>query len=178
MFITKTNRLVIRELQLDDAAFIVRILNDPSFIENIEDKGVRTPAQAVRFLAEGPMRSYRALGHGLYLVALGATLQPIGLCGLLKRDHLEDIDLGYAFLPEFGGRGYAFEACAAVLAYGRRVLGLRRACAIALPGNARSVSLLARLGFHYARPLPMPASPANGPGLPAAVALYEVDLPS
>ena len=147
MPVAATPRLVIRRFRLEDAGFVLRLLNEPSFIENIADKGVRTREQAVAYLRDGPLASYRDHGHGLYLVAGRDTLEPMGMCGLVRRDYLDAPDLGYAFLPEFVGRGYASEACAAVLDHGRRDLGLARFLAIVSPGNRRSTGLLERLGF-------------------------------
>jgi len=147
MPIQETERLIIREFQPGDAGFILRLLNEPTFIENIADRGVRTREQAEAYLLEGPMASYRAHGHGLWCVVLKATGAPIGMCGLLKRANFEDVDLGYAFLPEHTGRGYATEAGAAALAFGRDTLGLRQVIAITKPGNARSAAVLTRLGF-------------------------------
>jgi RimJ/RimL family protein N-acetyltransferase len=156
MRILETERLLIRPFEYGDCAFLVRLLNEPSFIRNIDDKGVRTQAQAAVFLTHGPMASYREHGHGLCLVALRDTLQPIGTCGLLKRNHVPEIDLGYAFLPGFWGRGYALEAAAAVLDFGRLSLGLTRASAIVTPDNARSIALLLKLGFGFNQWLPIP----------------------
>ena len=169
MQILETDRLVIRQFDYNDCEFILRLLNDPSFVDNIEDKGVRTRVQAASYLAAGPMASYQANGHGLYLVALKDGGRPIGMCGLIKRPHLRDVDLGYAFLPEGAGRGYAFEAAAAVLDFGHRTLGFTRVCAIVSPTNLRSTTLLERLGFAFAQWQPMP----GGPG---SIALYELDL--
>ena len=159
MLIAETERLAVRPFEPGDCDFIIRLLNDPSFIENIADKGVRTREQAAAYLADGPLRSYRDHGHGLYLVALKASGAPIGMCGLLRRDSLAHPDLGYAFLPEFCGRGYAFEAGAAVLAYGREVLGMGEILAIVKPGNARSAALLDRLGFARAGTVAMAHDP-------------------
>jgi RimJ/RimL family protein N-acetyltransferase len=169
MLILETDRLAIRQFEYGDCDFMVRLLNDPSFIRNVEDKGVRTRAQAAVFLTAGPMASYRAHGHGLYLVALKPALQPIGMCGLLRRNQTGTIDLGYALLPEYCGQGYALEAAAAVLAYGRRTLGMDRAAALVAPANARSIALLLKLGFAFAEWLPMPDTPGT-------IALYERDL--
>jgi RimJ/RimL family protein N-acetyltransferase len=167
----ETDRLVIRHFEYGDCDFVVRLFNEPSFIRNVEDKGVRTPAQAAFFLTRGPMASYQEHGHGLYLVALKDSGRPIGMCGLLKRNHVPDVDLGYALLPEFWGLGYAIEAAAAVLDFGRRSLGLRRASALVAPDNTRSITLLTNLGFAFAQWLPAP----DGSG---ALAVYSRDLTS
>ena len=159
MLIAETERLVIRPFEPGDCDFIIRLLNEPSFIENIADKGVRTREQAAAYLAEGPLRSYRDHGHGLYLVALKDSGAPIGMCGLLLREQFAHPDLGYAFLPEYCGRGYALEAGAAVLEYGRKVLGMTEILAIVKPGNARSTALLGRLGFARAEAVRMAHDP-------------------
>ena len=165
----ETDRLIIRPFEYDDCDFILKLLNDPSFIDNIADKGVRTPDQAAAYLTDGPMASYRDHGHGLCLVALKDGLKPIGMCGLIKRPHLRDVDLGYAFLPEGAGRGLAFEAAVAVLGHGRGTLGFKRVCAIVSPTNLRSTGLLERLGFTFTEWQPTPDAPGT-------LALYELDL--
>jgi RimJ/RimL family protein N-acetyltransferase len=142
-----TRRLVIRPFTQDDAPFILRLLNEPSFIEHIADKGVRTLAQAEDYLLHGPMASYAAHGHGLWMVQLREGGAPMGMCGLIKRDTLPHVDLGYAFVPEFWGQGYAREAAAACLAHGRDSLGLKHLLAIVSPGNAASIRLLEALDF-------------------------------
>jgi len=146
-----TPRLTLRCLDLDDAPFYLRLLNDPSFIENIADKGVRTLDDAREHLRNGPIASYARHGHGLWMVELKDTGTPIGICGLIKRDVLDDVDVGYALLPEFCGQGYAAEAAAAALAYGRETLGLQRVVAVVNAENARSLHLLGKLGFRYER---------------------------
>jgi len=147
--VIETPRLIIRPFTLEDAPFILRLLNEPSFIENIADKGVRTLEQAADYLVHGPMRSYAAHGHGLWMVALKETGTPLGMCGLIKREAFQDIDVGYAFLPEHTSRGYALESVEAVLDFGRRTFGLTRVIALVTPGNARSERLLAKTGFTF-----------------------------
>jgi [ribosomal protein S5]-alanine N-acetyltransferase len=142
-----TERLTIRPFCLDDAPFILRLLNEPSFIENIADKGVRDLEGARSYLREGPMASYERHGFGLWRVELAGDGTPIGMAGLLKRDYLDAIDIGYALLPEYCGAGYAFEATSAVLAYARNRLDARRVVAIVAAYNERSIKLLQKLGF-------------------------------
>jgi len=142
-----TERLLIRPFALEDAPFVLRLLNEPSFIENIADKGVRTLEQARTYLEGGPLASYAAHGHGLWLVQHRVTGNPMGMCGLIRRDTLPEVDLGYAFLPEFWGLGYATEAAVACVTWGRQTLGLRGLLAIVSPGNAASIRLLKGLGF-------------------------------
>jgi ribosomal-protein-alanine N-acetyltransferase len=156
MTVVETERLLLRQFTPDDAEFILRLLNEPSFIANIADRGVRTVEQAAAYLVDGPMRMYAEHGHGLWLVALkDAAMQPIGMCGLLRRDQFEDVDVGYAFLPEFWSRGYASEAARAVLEYGKRELGLARIIALVAPHNAGSIRLLEKLGFAFSHNVQM-----------------------
>ncbi|MFN7959184.1 MAG: GNAT family N-acetyltransferase [Holophagaceae bacterium] len=142
-----TERLVLRPFVPGDAPFILRLLNEPSFIEHIADKGVRTLEQAADYLAQGPLASYAAHGHGLWMVQHRTTGNPMGMCGLIKRDTLPELDLGYAFVPEFWGLGYAREAAGACVAWGRDHLGLGGLLAIVSPGNMASIRLLEDLAF-------------------------------
>ena len=147
----ETGRLLLRRMTLDDASFILGLLNEPSFLLHIGDKGVRTMDDARRYVADGPLASYERFGFGLLLVAQKDTGEPIGMCGLLKRDWLEDADLGFALRPQFWGRGYAFEAASAVLGHARATLGRRRIVAITSLENESSIQLLGKLGFRLER---------------------------
>jgi RimJ/RimL family protein N-acetyltransferase len=152
----QTERLRISPFTFADAAFILRLLNEPSFIENIADKGVRDLEGARAYLRDGPLASYQRHGFGLWRVDLAEDDMPIGMAGLLKRDYLEDIDIGYALLPEYWGSGYAFEASSAVLAYARQQLSARRVVAIVAEHNERSTRLLQKLGFESEGTVRMP----------------------
>lgn len=142
-----TERLVLRRFTVADAPFILVLLNDPAWLEFIGDKGVRTLEDAGNYLRSGPIAMYEREGFGLYLVERRRERIPIGMCGLIKRPSLADVDIGFAFLPEHRGQGYAHEAAAAVMAYGRAAIGLERIVAITSPGNARSAALLEKLGM-------------------------------
>lgn len=147
MTVLETARLTLHRFRTDDAAFVVELLNEPSFLRYIGDKGVRSEADARRYLEAGPLASYERFGFGLYRVGLKEGGEPIGMCGLLKRDWLADVDIGFAFLPRFWRRGYAFEASAGVLLHARDALGLGRVVAITSPDNEASMALLGKLGF-------------------------------
>ncbi len=147
--ILETERLRLRRLSLDDAAFMVDLLNEPSFLRFIGDKGVRTLDDARDYLREGPMASYERHGFGLYLVELKEKGDPMGICGLVKRDALEDVDVGFAFLPAFWLKGYAFESVSAVIAYERRTLGLRRIVAVTQSDNVGSIKTLEKVGLTF-----------------------------
>lgn len=146
----ETRRLRLRELTVDDADFILAQLSDPDFVRYVADRGVRDLTAARAYITSGPIASYARHGFGLRVVETKATDTPIGICGLIKRDGLDDVDLGYAFLPPFRRQGFAHEAANAVMAYARG-LGFARVVAIVAPDNAPSIGLLSKLGFHYER---------------------------
>ncbi len=158
MSLIQTDRLELRELNFDDAEFIVALLNEDGFIRYIGDKGVRDIAAARDYLAQGPMESYTRNAFGLYAVCLRQGLghqmkdgAPIGICGLVKREGLSEPDLGFAFLSRFWSKGYALESAAAVLSHAREVLGLHRIVAITAPNNTQSIALLHKTGFKFER---------------------------
>jgi [ribosomal protein S5]-alanine N-acetyltransferase len=167
----ETPRLRLRRLQLTDAPFVVELLNQPSFIENIGDRGVRTLEDAHDYLRAGPMAMYERLGLGLLHVARKSDGAAVGMCGLLHRDILPDVDIGYAFLPAYWGGGFACEAARATLEHGARQSGLTRVIGVVSQGNAASIRVLEKLGMRFERMYPMyPAEPE--------VRLYGMELPS
>lgn len=149
MKVLETDRLILRWLTTDDAPFIFELLNDPSWMRFIGDMGVRSLEDARNYIVKGPIAMYERLGFGLYLTEQKEDGVPVGICGLIKRDSLEDVDIGFAFLPEFWGRGYAYESASAVMLYGKNVLGLARIVAIASTENHSSVKLLQKLGLRF-----------------------------
>ena len=169
MRVLETERLTLRLLHAGDAPFIVELLNDPAWLEHIGDKGVRTLDDARKYLETGPLAMYARLGFGLYLVERKGEGERIGLCGLLKRDSLDHVDLGFAFLPRFRGMGLAFEAAAGTLNYARAELGLSRLVAITSQGNVSSARLLEKLGFRFERNVRTDTSGEE-------LRLYEVEL--
>jgi RimJ/RimL family protein N-acetyltransferase len=149
VIVLETDRLVLRRLELSDAAFILELLNDPSFLRFIGDKGVRSLEDACEYLRTGPIASYERFGFGLYLTERREDGVPMGICGLLKRDSLNDVDVGFAFLPRYWAKGYAFESASAVLAHGRTAFGLGRIVAITSSDNTASMCLLEKLGLKF-----------------------------
>lgn len=149
VIVAETERLRLRHFTFEDAPFVLRLLNEPSFIRYITDKGVRTLDDARAYIAATPVASYRKHGFGLNLVELKDTGAPIGMCGLIKRDALEDVDIGYAFLPEYWSKGYAIEAAAAVMRTANRDFGLHRVVAVTNNDNDSSIRLLEKLGFQF-----------------------------
>ena len=151
MLVLQTDRLILRRYTLDDAEFIVRLVNDPSWLRFIGDKNVHDLDDARRYLREGPLDMYERYGFGMFRVEERDGGTPAGMCGLIKRDTLPDVDVGYAFLPQFRGKGYAFEAASAVLEYGNRVFGLKRILAITSLDNAGSIRVLEKAGMKFER---------------------------
>jgi RimJ/RimL family protein N-acetyltransferase len=150
MLVCETPRLIVRRLSADDAAFILKLLNEPSFLQNIGDRGVRTLDDARAFIANGPMASYDKHGFGLFRVEVKETGETIGICGLLKRDWLDDVDVGFAFLPQFWSKGYAYESSVGVIDWGRRTMGVTRVLGITKPDNVGSMRVLGKLGLKFA----------------------------
>ena len=157
MIICESDRLILRHLHTsNDAAFILDLLNQPSFIQNIADRGVRTLADASKYIDTGPRAMYAQHGIGLLRTELKTTHEPIGMCGLLKRDWLPDPDIGFAFLPQYWSKGYAYESAAAVMAWGRENQGLTRICAITAPTNHGSQRVLEKLGLAFSKTVHSP----------------------
>lgn len=147
----ETSRLQIRWLDFDDAEFIFQLVNDPDWIRFIGDKGVSNLDEARNYIKTGPIEMYRKHGFGLNRVALKENDKAIGICGILQREALSEVDLGFAFLPDYRCQGYAFEASKAVLEHGLTILGLQRIAAILSPQNMISANLLGKLGFSFER---------------------------
>jgi RimJ/RimL family protein N-acetyltransferase len=147
--VLETERLVLRRLAVEDAPFIVDLLNQPSFLRYIGDKKVRNEEDAIGYLKTGPFASYEQFGFGLFLVALKDSDTPIGMCGLLKRETLPSADIGFAFLPQYWSQGFAFECADAVLKHAREAWSLSEVLAITSPDNESSMKLLGKLGFEF-----------------------------
>ena len=180
MKILETNRLILREVVESDDEFILDLLNQPSFIKYIGDRNVRTVKEAREFIENRYRQSYREHGFGLYTVELKAEFdtlndvsvstfeiqnpkskiqnRAIGICGFVKRDTLPDADIGFAFLPQFCGKGYALESAVGIMEYGRDVLGLKRVLAITTQDNESSGKLLEKLGFKFENLIKMPTN--------------------
>jgi RimJ/RimL family protein N-acetyltransferase len=149
MILFETERLVLRRLHLGDAEFILRLLNEPSWLQYIGDRNVHSIEDAQKYLTDSTLAMYERYGFGLFLAETIDKQEPIGLCGLIKRESLEDVDLGFAFLPAFWGKGYALEAAAATVTYGMATHHLSRILAITLENNAPCIRLLKKLGFGF-----------------------------
>jgi RimJ/RimL family protein N-acetyltransferase len=156
MKILETDRLVLRQLTTGDAEFILDLLNQPSFLKNIGDRHVRNLQDAENYIRNGPMASYGQHGFGLLLVELKDTRTSIGMCGLIKREVLQDVDIGFAYLPQYWGQGFAFEAASAVMAYSKDVINLKRIVAVVAPKNERSIRLLEKIGLKFERMMTWP----------------------
>ncbi len=148
-YILETERLRLREFTLEDGKFIIELLNSPGWIKYIGDRNVRTLRQAGHYLENGPIKSYKENGYGLFLVEKKEDGNPIGMCGILKRDTLENPDIGFAFLAGYSGMGYAFEIASATLRYAKEHLGIRKISGITAVENFKSIRLLEKIGLQY-----------------------------
>jgi RimJ/RimL family protein N-acetyltransferase len=156
MIVIETERLRLRRLTPEDAPFIQVLLNEPTFVRYVGDRGIRTVEDAEAFIRNVPMRLYETYGFGHFLSERKSDGTPMGICGLIKRDTLEDVDIGFSLMPEFWSKGYAYEAAAATVEYAKTTAGLPRLVAIVNPDNAASIRLIGRLGLHFERNLVMP----------------------
>lgn len=149
--ILETSRLRLQKFSVEDAPFMFRLLNEPTWIQYIGDRNVRSTEDAARYLQNGAIHQYKELGYGFYLVVHKESGLPIGTCGFTKRDYLDHPDFGFAFIPEYTGMGYAFEIAAAALDFAEEILQFKRVEAFSIPENKRSISLLVKLGFRFER---------------------------
>jgi [ribosomal protein S5]-alanine N-acetyltransferase len=156
-------------MSFEDAAFILELVNEPSFIQNIGDRKVRSLEDARSYIRNGPMASYERHGFGLYLMEMKDTHEPMGMCGLIKRETLENVDIGYALLPRFWSQGYAVEAAQAMKDYARDVVGLKRLVAITDPANQGSIRVLEKIGFRFEKMIRLSADDIE-------LKLFEVQL--
>ena len=147
MKVVDTERTTLSTLTVEDAAFYLALINDPTWISNIRDKGIRTIGEAQESIQKEAIASQNTYGFSLFVIRRKSDNVEMGLCGLIKRDGLKHVDIGYAFLPAYIGQGYAFEAASAVVRYARSAVGLKKLAAITSPDNERSNHLLAKLGF-------------------------------
>jgi ribosomal-protein-alanine N-acetyltransferase len=154
--VLETERLVLREVEEADAAFVLDLLNSAGFIENIGDRGVRTQDEAAAYIRDRVIGSYQTHGFGMWLVV--EAKRPIGLAGLVKREGLDDPDVGYAFIADAWGRGYAQEIAAAVMRHAREKLGLGRLAAITTPENYASMAVLRKVGFTFQGMITLPGA--------------------
>jgi RimJ/RimL family protein N-acetyltransferase len=149
LIVLETERLTLRWLDVKDAPFILELVNDPAWIQFIGDKGIKNLEDAKKYILNGPVDMYNKMGFGLYLVERKEDLTPLGMCGLIKRDSLEDVDIGFAFLEKFRSKGYGYESAAAVIEYGVQKLGLKRIVAITSIDNVASGTLLEKVGLRF-----------------------------
>jgi ribosomal-protein-alanine N-acetyltransferase len=156
----RTPRLRLRHLAPGDSAFLLELMNEPPYWENIGDRGVRTVEDAARYIEEKYAASYARNGYGLYLVERVDGPAPMGICGLVKRELLDHPDLGFAYLRRFWSKGYAREAAGATLVHARESLGLPYVYGVVSPGNTRSIRLLEHLGLHFLRSMESAAQPS------------------
>jgi ribosomal-protein-alanine N-acetyltransferase len=147
MILLETERLILQQFTLADAPFIYELLNSDSWIKYIGDRKIKTLEDAEKYLLNGPIKNYSAISLGFCLVKTKKDNISIGMCGLIKRDNLKDVDIGFAFLPEYADKGYAFESASAVLNEAKSVLKLNRIVAITVDYNHNSINLLKKLGM-------------------------------
>ncbi|WP_027137920.1 GNAT family N-acetyltransferase [Gaetbulibacter saemankumensis] len=148
--VAETERLILEKLTPDDAAFFLKLVNTPNWLKYIGDRQVYSLEDAKQYLLDGPIKSYEDKGFGFYKLLLkSADNIAIGTCGLVKREVLEDVDIGFAMLPEYEGKGFGYESSQAVIELAKKEFNINRLVAITLPINAKSIKLLEKLGLEY-----------------------------
>ena len=153
--VIETKRLILRKFTVDDAAFMLKLLNTPNWLRFIGDRNVRTLEQAEQYLINGYMKSYQDYGFGFYVVVIKETQESIGICGIVKREGLEDVDIGFAFFQQFMGKGYGYESASAILNYALNDLKIKRIVAIVDPENVVSIALLKKIGLQFEKMIQM-----------------------
>ena len=156
MNLITTDRLLINRITIDDAGFILELMNDKDWIKNIGDKGLRTIEDVQAYIQNRFLKTYIESNYGFYTMNLKNTLQIIGIVGLVDRKGIDHIDIGYGILPEFRGKGYAFEAAKAIYDYGYQELNLEKIVAIVNPDNLPSIKLLSKLGLEFEKMIRLP----------------------
>lgn len=154
-----TNRLLIRKACLEDASFLLKLLNTPAFLKNIGDRNVRTLDDAKNYIISKYFEVYNTLGYGYYMLVTKDTNTIIGTAGLVNREGLDGIDVGFALLPDFKGKGYGYEATKAIMQYATTTYGIKTYLAITLPSNEPSQRLLEKLGLKFKKMIFIPNDP-------------------
>lgn len=156
MNILETERLALREIEEKDAPFILELLNTPSWIKFIGDRNLKTEEDAKNYIATRLAPAYKTVGFGFYLTELKTDNISIGICGLVKRDFLEHVDIGFAFLPQYEGKGYGHESASAIMTHAQATLGLKTIAGITNSNNQRSIALLEKLGLRFQKMILLP----------------------
>lgn len=154
-YILHTKHLSLREFNVNDSLFIIELVNSEGWLKYIGDRNIKTEEQAKNHLINGALKGYREHGYGLYLVEITKDKTPIGMCGIMKRENLENPDIGFAFLPEYIGKGYAYEIASATINYAKEKLNISTVCAITVAYNEKSIKLLERIGLNYIKTIKM-----------------------
>jgi [ribosomal protein S5]-alanine N-acetyltransferase len=147
--IINTERLILREAEPSDNQFFFDLLNTPKWIKYIGDRGIKTLNDAEKYISDKLINSYKTNGYGLYVYELKESNIPIGICGFIKREYLDSVDIGFALLPEYERKGYTYEIAVAVLDNGKEKLGSKKVCAITSKDNVASQELLKKLEFNF-----------------------------
>ena len=154
--ILQTKNLTFSEFNYHDGLFLVELLNSPNWLKYIGARGVNNELDAIQYIKNVYQKSYQQNGFGFYKVAITATNQPIGLCGIVKRDSLDDIDIGFAFLPAFAGQGFGYEAANATLEYAFNQLNISKIVAMVMPENEVSIALIKKIGMLFTKNIKLP----------------------
>ena len=154
-----TERLIISEITINYASFYLELVNDPTHLQFIPDKKIYSIADAENHITTKIIKEYQNQGFGFYLVSLKSDKTPIGMCGLIDRDGLDTLDIGFSFLKKYRGKGFAFESSKAILEFAKNTLKVNEIAAITTLDNVKSANLLERLGFKFSKNIRIPNDP-------------------
>ena len=168
-YIIETERLRLREFNSTDGELIFELLNSQGWLKYIGSRSIATIDDAVNYIETKLQKGYRESGFGFYLVELKATGVKTGMCGLVKREGLDDVDIGFALLPQYENKGYAYESSMAVIQYAKNKLKINKLAAITMPSNFTSVKLLEKLGMKFDKKISLPGDPEE-------LFLYKMEL--
>ena len=159
MIVLETERLILREYTTDDAPFIYELLNSPGWLKYVGTRGIAGLPEAEKYITDMMMPGYEKNGFGLYMMELKGDGTGIGMCGLIKRDTLDDVDIGFAILPEYEGKGYTSEAAVATMEYAENTLNLKKIVGITVPYNTGSIKVMEKTGMKFERMIKLPNDP-------------------
>lgn len=144
--ITETARLRIREIAVEDVPQLYELYEDASITQYMEPL-FEEPEQEMIYTKEYIKNVYGFYGYGMWVLESKESGRIIGRAGLEYKEGFEGLELGFMLGVDYQHKGYAFEACSAVLAYGMKELGQRTYCSFVNENNKASIHLCERLGF-------------------------------
>lgn len=140
-----TKRTTLKKLENEDRLFILELLNTDGWIKFIGDRNIQNEEDALEYIEK--INSNSAITY--WVVHLNENANKLGIITLIKREHFDFYDIGFAFLPQFENNGYAYEASDAVLNFIIESTDLKTILATTILENKSSIKLIEKLGLSY-----------------------------